>query len=221
MKLEFPKSINEAKTFQRMIADQLVIKDSFSKISTLGAFDISYKQDKAFTAGIIIDMETEEILEENTLKGDILFPYIPTYLFLREVPHFISLYDKITVKPDLILIDGHGIAHPRSTGSATVFGVLANIPSIGVAKKPLRFFEYKKTGTKNLEKIILKDKFVGYKYQSNTNWKPVYISPGNLVSVESSFKLVNKFFKKRYKLPMPLHKAHNLATEFRKTQIFE
>lgn len=211
----FPQTIQEAKDFQKIIANKVILEDMFSEITTIGAFDISYKQDQAFTAGIIIDNTTEEVLEEEVIVSKIQFPYIPTFLFLREVPSFISLLSRISIKPDLVLIDGHGIAHPKNAGSATVFGVLANIPSIGVAKKPLKFFEYKSSEVKYLKQVFLNEKFVGYRYQPNTNWNPVFISPGNMVSVKSSFTLIRNLFKSRFKLPVPLHKAHNLATEFR------
>jgi len=159
---DFPQTILEAKIFQDRIAKNTILEDQFSKIKTIGAFDIS-------------------------------------------------------IKPDLILIDGHGIAHPKNTGSATVFGVLTEIPSIGVAKKPLKFFNYKQTELEFLKQVILNKNFVGYRYQPKTSWNPVFISPGNKVSVKSSFTLVQNLFKKSFKLPFPLHKAHNLATEFRKS----
>ena len=214
---DFPQTILEAKIFQDRIAKNTILEDQFSKIKTIGAFDISYKDDKAFAAGIIIDSITEEVLDEKVIVSKIPFPYVPTYLFLREVPSFISLLSEISIKPDLILIDGHGIAHPKNTGSATVFGVLTEIPSIGVAKKPLKFFNYKQTELEFLKQVILNKNFVGYRYQPKTSWNPVFISPGNKVSVKSSFTLVQNLFKKSFKLPFPLHKAHNLATEFRKS----
>ncbi len=216
MTSDFPQTILDAQIFQEKIAKKVILEDKYSKIKKIGAFDIAYKEGNAFTAGIVIDYESEEILEEKVIVSKVPFPYVPTYLFLREVPSFISLFSEISIKPDLVLIDGHGIAHPKNTGSATVFGVTAKIPSIGVAKKPLRFFKYKQTENEFLKQIILKEKFVGFRYQPKTKWNPVFISPGHNVSVKSSFKLIQNLFKNQFKLPLPLHKAHNLATEFRK-----
>jgi deoxyribonuclease V len=217
MTSDFPQTIQEAQIFQDKIAKKVIIEDTFSKIETVGAFDISYKEDKAFTAGVIINSKSEEVLEEKVIVSKIPFPYVPTYLFLKEVPSFISLFSEISIKPDLVLIDGHGIAHPKNTGSASVFGVLVNIPSIGVAKKPLKYFNYVQTNVDSLDQVILNDKLVGYRYQPKHRWNPIFISPGHKVSVKSSFTLIKDFFKSRFKLPFPSHRAHCLATEYRKS----
>ena len=216
MKNRFPTNIDEAKKFQEIIAEELQLIDNFSKIRIVGGFDIAYKQDIAFAAGILYDCENHLIIEKATSKEKVKFPYIPTFLFLREVPPFLSLLEKFNTIPDIIIVDGHGIAHPRTAGSATVFGVISDIPSIGVAKKPLKFFCYEKTNQSNVDKIFLYQKHVGYRYSFSNQWNPIYISPGNKISIESSYKIVKFLLTSNFKLPIPQQYAHLLAAEFKK-----
>lgn len=215
MSLEFPTSISEAKLFQERVSRNVILSDCFSNCSIIASFDIAYKSDTAFAAGVIYDTESETVIEEKTVDGKVEFPYIPGYLFLREVPHFLTLFNKIENIPDIIIIDGHGIAHPRTSGSATVFGLLSDIPSIGVAKKPMKYFEYKETSKNYLDKIYLQNHFVGFRHKFEKKWNPIFISPGHKISIKTSYELIQKLLSSKFKLPLPQHYAHLLAAKFK------
>lgn len=208
METIFPTDLSEAREFQLKLAEKAEIKDCLEEIKTIGALDVAYKDKQGYVAGIIFDIKRKEVIEKRTLKDDVTHPYIPTFLFLREVPFFLKILRTFSNLPELFLIDGHGIAHPYFAGSATIFGVLANIPAIGVAKKPLRYFNYVKTKEECSKIIKLKEREVGFQYQPNKRWNPIYISPGNKISNQTSFKIVKQIMSPKYKIPIPLHIAH-------------
>jgi len=214
--LKFPTSIEGAKEYQREIVKHIILSDSFSNTNIIGAFDIAYKGEEAFAACVIYDSSLQTIIEQKTIKARIEFPYIPGYLFLREVPHFLKLLEKIEKIPEIAIVDGQGIAHPRSAGSATIFGLITGIPTIGVAKKPMRYFTYRKIKNKNLEEIYLHEKKVGFRHSFVKKWNPIYISPGHKISPETAYKIVKNLLTEKYKLPIPQYLAHNLAAEYKR-----
>ncbi len=213
MKIDFPSNLADAREFQRKIAEQIILKDTITEIKLVGALDVAYKESKGYVAGIIFDVVEKKIVEKKTFSDTVLFPYIPTFLFLREVPFFLKLIDLLEHEPDVYFIDGHGVAHPKFAGSATVFSVLCDKPAIGIAKKPLRPFRYQNTNDNCIQKVIVNEKHVGIRYQPNKNWKPIFISPGNKISIETSFELVKLTLTQKQKLPYPLHIAHLSAAE--------
>ncbi|MHA1198364.1 MAG: endonuclease V [Candidatus Heimdallarchaeaceae archaeon] len=214
---KFPTTIAEAKIYQESIAKKIMLSDNFSKSSIIGAFDIAYKGDMAFAAGVIYDCSTKSIIEEKAINNKVEFPYVPSYLFLREVPHFLTLLKKIVNIPDIMIIDGHGIAHPRTAGSATIFGIITDIPSIGVAKKPMKFFSYKETNQDNLDEVYLNQNRVGFRYRFEKNWNPIYISPGHKISFESSYNITESLLTSKFKLPIPQQSAHLLAARYKES----
>ena len=218
MKISFPNDLSEARKFQNTLAKKATIVDDFKEITKIGALDVAYKEKQGYVAGIIFDVKKEEVIEKQTLKDDVTSPYIPTFLFLREVPFFLKILPKFNNIPDMFLIDGHGIAHPYFAGSATIFGVLAKKPAIGVAKKPLRYFSYSPTEDRNVQLIKVKEREVGIQYKSKESWNPIYISPGNKISIQSSFEIVKQLMSSRNRIPIPLHLAHLAAAES-KTQL--
>jgi len=213
MKISFPNDLSEARKFQNTLAKRATIVDDFKEITKIGALDVAYKGKQGYVAGIIFDVKKEEVIEKQTLKDNVTSPYIPTFLFLREVPFFLKILPKFNNIPDMFLIDGHGIAHPYFAGSATIFGVLTKKPAIGVAKKPLRYFSYSPTEDRNVQLIKVKEKEVGIQYKSKDRWNPIYISPGNKISIQSSFEIVKRLMSSKNRIPIPLHLAHLTAAE--------
>lgn len=213
MKTDFPSNLADAREFQKKIAEKIILKDAELDIKLVGALDVAYKERKGFAAGIVYDVAEKQIIEKQIFSDVVLFPYIPTFLFLREVPLFLKLIELFNSEPDIFLIDGHGVAHPKFAGSATVFSVLCDKPAIGIAKKPLRPFRYQDTTDNTIKKIIVNEKQVGIRYKPNKNWKPIFISPGNKISIETSFELVKATLTQKQKLPYPLHVAHLAAAE--------
>ncbi len=185
-----------------------VLRDS--EIRYIAGFDVAYPffddWKESVGAGIIYDMKTKTIVEQQTYKDRIMFPYIPTYLSFREYPFIDKLYQQFDLKPDVLLTDGNGILHPIKCGLACFTGVSLNVPTIGVAKRQL-------CGTIQKDNYVQwNDEIVGYAFKaSNQVKKPVYISPGHMISLKTAVKIIQKISK--YKQPEPLRQAHKLATK--------
>ena len=113
---------------------RLVKFKNVEKIEKVLALDVAYKDNLAFCAAVIYDINENKVLKETIIKEKVDFPYIPGLLFLREAPIMLEAIRKIDREYDLILVDGHGLAHPRKAGLATVIGVLTEKPTIGIAK---------------------------------------------------------------------------------------
>ncbi len=147
-------------------------------------------------------------------------PYIPGLLSFRESPIALEALKQVETVPDVLLIDGAGMAHPRGFGIASHLGVLLDIPSVGVAKSFL-YGRYDKTQT--LAPGIstpLRDKseeVIGAVVQTKLRTNPLFVSPGHKVSVDSATRLVLECLR-GYRLPEPTRQAHNLITAYRKTE---
>jgi len=193
---------------QKQISKKISTKDGFSNIETVAGIDIAYPKNEfkeACGACVIMDYHTKEIIHEHTVHSTTSFPYIPTYLSYREYPVIEKLIKKLEIKPTLTLIDGNGMLHPNLCGLASYTGVKLNIPTIGIAKKLL-------TGNIENNYVKIKDKKTGYAYKANKKVKnPIYISPGNQISLDSSIKIVKNLCK--YRNPEPLRLAHTLANK--------
>lgn len=148
-------------------------------------------------------------------------PYIPTFLAFREIPVIMKAYQKLRKKPDIFILDGQGILHPRKMGIASHFGTLTNSITIGCGKSHL----YGKYDDPPNEPLAYRYVYVdgevrGYALRVKKNTNPVFISPGNNISIQSSLYVIIKLLK-GYKLPEPVRLAHNLLKEYRKNFIKE
>jgi deoxyribonuclease V len=183
------------------------------EIFTIAGFDVAYstkEYDKACVACVIIEYNTKNIIETKTMFQQTKFPYIPTYLTFRETPLIQQLYTILDHEPTVLMFDGNGILHPYQFGLASHAGVLLNKPSIGVAKSLL-------CGKKQEnDDINYQDKILGKAlYAHNHQKKPVYVSPGNLISLSTSYKIASNL--STYKHPKPVRQAHILATKTMKS----
>ena len=138
----------------------------------------------------------------------IAFPYIPGLLTFREAPVLLKAFSQLPQEPDLLLLDGQGIAHPRSLGIAAHLGVLLNLPAIGCAKSRL-CGEYEEPGMEKGSTAPLKDngKTVGMVVRTRTGTKPVFVSPGHKMDFATSMKIVLALCR-TYRIPEPLRQAH-------------
>lgn len=193
---------------QIKLSKKIKISDSVDKIKTVAGFDVAYPKNdfkKACAAAIVLDYETKEIIEKNTVFDNIFFPYIPTYLSFREIPIIQKTIKNLNIKPTIYMFDGNGVLHDRGIGIASHIGVLNNISSIGVAKKLL-------LGNLRENEVKYENKTIGYSYISNKRVKnPIYISPGHKVSFSVSLDVVKKVSK--YRIPEPIRQAHILANK--------
>ncbi len=160
----------------------------------------------------VLDADTLEIVEEATAVGPARFPYVPGLLSFREIPLVLDALEGLAARPDLILCDGQGYAHPRRFGLACHLGVLLDLPTIGVAKS--RFIgTHEEPGIERGEWTPLLDgaERIGAVLRTRRAVSPLYISCGHRVSLERAIELVLACTT-RYRLPETTRAAHRLAS---------
>jgi len=213
-----PSSLNEAKSIQNSIKSRLVLKyKGNAKPKIVGGIDCAYVMLGASQKVIacIALFLFPELNEHEVVFGleDCKFPYIPGFLSFRELGAMLNAFKSLNTVPDIMFVSGQGIAHPRMLGIASHLGVLVNIPTIGVAKKRLiGTFEMpnsEKGSTMPLGHPFKKEQ-IGVVMRSRALVKPIFVSPGHLMDVESAMCLTTRCIWKT-KLPIPLQRAHQLA----------
>ncbi len=196
------------RNIQRAIASGAKIKDEFDyeEITKVAGFDVAFEENRAICTAIVMNIKTLEILEVKTHVKPTPMKYIPGYLAFREGPLILETYYDLEIEPDLLIVDGHGIAHPLKCGLATYVGVELNKPTLGVARSLI-------IGEVNKENnlIQVRDFILGKQITTKAHAKPLFVSPGNYISVETAAKIVEKLVIPPHKMPEPLHVAHKLA----------
>jgi deoxyribonuclease V len=158
-----------------------------------------------------------EIVETRTLEAPLVFPYIPGLLSFREAPALIECFRALGRRPDLVLIDGQGIAHPRRLGLAAHVGLWLGIPTIGCAKKRL-IGEHDEPGPERGRAAPLFDagQRIGTVLRTRTRVKPLFISPGHLIDIPSATRLALACAP-RFRLPEPTRLAHQCVTRLKRS----
>ncbi len=210
----------QALNLQKKLAHQINIKKSLppDQIKIVAGADVStYSQEKLNIAIVVVlSFPDLEIIEKAIAQKEVTFPYVPGLLSFREGPVLLKAFEKVKHKPDLILFDGQGLAHPRRYGLACHIGWWLGIPSIGVAKTRL-IGKHKEVGK---EKGAWKPLFdhseqIGSVLRTRDNVKPIYVSPGYQVDHKSARGLTLACTP-RYRLPEPIRWAHRLGKEVKK-----
>ena len=198
--------LNKLEQEQGKLAKSLEIKDSidFSKVVKIGGFSSAFFQNKIISSVVVLDSDFE-ILEQKYFSDRVKFPYIPGFRAYRELPAMLSCFELLDDKPEVVFILGHGITHPR-LGLASHFAIASGIPSIGVAESLI-------IGDVKGENVVYNGKIIGKVLNVKIGSNPLYISPGNLISLESAYELAKKFVKLPHKLPEPLHIAHKYSKQ--------
>ena len=174
------------------------------------------EEELIWAAAVVMELPQLRVIETSVVSGRINFPYIPGLLAFREGPVILDALEKLSLQPDLILFDGHGIAHPQRAGIATHFGILLNKPTIGCAKTPLIGTYDKPDEEKGSHSsLTFNGEQIGLVVRSRTGIKPVYVSPGHLVDFNDSLQIVLQTCN-RYRLPEPIRLAHQAANKARR-----
>ncbi|MEO0092126.1 MAG: deoxyribonuclease V [candidate division WOR-3 bacterium] len=196
---------------QENIAQRVILKDDFDEIKYIAGVDVAFDKSYAYGAVVVFDCKHLKMVDFAMAKCRIPFPYIPTFLSFRETKPIKMAYQKLKVKPDIILCDGQGIAHPRKAGIAVILGVNLNLPSIGVAKSKLCGVSRepnKKKGSFSF--LFYNGKKVGIVLRTQKEVKPLFISPGHKITIGTARKIVMRCVKK-FRNPEPLRLAHILS----------
>lgn len=227
------KSPKELHRIQEKIASKALIADkvSLEELKVIAGADQAFlfeskaeknKEEKIISAVVILEYPSMRFLDYSYSVIPVDFPYIPGLLSFREAPAIIeafhSLKDKEknkTPEPEILIIDGCGINHPRFAGLATHVGVILDIPTIGVAKNILCGYGETPKEEGEEKPIIYKGKKVGYLFKSKKGCKPIIVAPGHKISLHSSLIIIKNCLY-RHKLPEPTRVAHNYVNKIKK-----
>jgi len=207
---KFGIDLESIKREQAKLAKCIELKDKmdFNLATKFGAIEIIIINNQIISVAIICN-NNFEILEEQYFLDKLRFPYLFEFRSYRELPAMVEAFNKLQDKPDVIFIHGHGITHP-ALGLASHFSLSTGIPCFGVADS---LFECDKVQGQD---ILRNDKVVGKVLQSKENSNPLYISPGNFITLRSAYELSEKMIRAPHKLPEPLHLAHKYARSVKK-----
>lgn len=196
--------------------DRIVTEDkiTYDEDTVIGGVDVSYDGDNTYSC-LTLWKDGDE-LRTITRKNTVKFPYISTYLSFREGPVLIDLIEDAEDRPDVLMIDGNGILHPKGIGLASHIGVILDLPTIGIAKSKLCGDQLEEVNKDNkISKIEMNGKLIGYALLSSDRAKkPIYVSSGHKVLSKTAVEIVKDHCK--YKIPEPIRKAHIIANKRRK-----
>lgn len=204
----------EAIKVQANLRDRLVLAWDDREVHSVGGVDIGLTEDHARAAVVVFSFPDLAPVESAVAEVPLVFPYIPGLLAFREGPAFLAAWEKLRQKPDLVMFDGQGIAHPRGIGIAAQMGLWLNRPTIGVAKSRL-YGRHAEPGPHAGDYALLydqrhPDQVIGAVIRSKEKTNPLYVSPGNLIDVAHSIQFVLKCVS-GYRLPEPTRWAHKVA----------
>lgn len=210
-------TIPEATRLQKELREQLLIQERDYQVNTIAGADISFNRFSTTVYAGIVLLSFPELrpLLYSLVRREVRFPYVPGYLAFREAPALLDAWEQLPVKPDVLVVDGHGIAHPRRMGIAAHFGALSGQPSIGCAKK-LLYGTFTEPGPEQgaYTAILDKEEVIGTVLRTKTNVKPVFVSPGHRIDIRGSLSLIAQCTV-RHRLPEPTRLAHETVNRFR------
>ena len=202
----------EAARVQAELRQRLVLIWDKRPVTTIGGVDVSLKTESARAAIVVLRYPELTPLEGVLADAPLVFPYIPGLLAFREGPSVLAAWSKLQHKPDLLMFDGQGIAHPRGIGIASQMGLWLERPTIGVAKSRL-YGRHEEVGLQRGDRADLVDNkgnIIGAVLRTREKTNPLYISPGHLIDVEHATQFVLTC-STGYRLPEPTRWAHKVA----------
>lgn len=220
---QHPASAEEALEQQQALRKQIDLSPMLREVRYLGGADISFNlyEDEVYAGIIILELPTLTPVVHAVAKGAAGFPYIPGFLSFREIPSLLRVWELLPIIPDALMVDGHGIAHPRRMGIATHFGLVTGCPTLGCAKKKL-VGKYEEPAQEKgaISPMMHQKELIGYSFRSRKETKPVYISPGTGMDMEEALAITRASLGK-YRIPEPTRQAHTLVNKFRRGEVTE
>ncbi|MFQ5904275.1 MAG: deoxyribonuclease V [Candidatus Binatia bacterium] len=217
---EWDVEVSRAMEIQKMLRTRISLEDSLDleNLRWVGGADVSYTkgEETLYGAVVVLNFPDLGIVEERWIQGRVSFPYIPGLLSFREAPILLRAFSLLQRRPDAVIFDGQGIAHPRGLGLASHVALFLDLPSVGCAKTRL-VGEHRDVGGEkgSLSWLAFKGKRVGAAVRTRTNVKPVFVSPGHWMSLRTATRLVLATCR-GYRLPEPTRLAHQLVNRVRR-----
>jgi len=215
---EIRARIEKAKRRQVQLRARVVTEDRLGPVRYVAGLDVHFASDPkspgrptlAFAAAAAFELPALRLTQSALISAPVDFPYLPGFLSFREAPAMLAAFARLPHKPDLLLVDGQGLAHPRRCGLACHIGVLADVPAVGVGKSRLLGRAAEPAARGAWTPLIDRDEVVGAVLRSRAAIKPLYVSIGHRVSLATAIDWVLRTAP-RYRLPEPLRAADRLS----------
>jgi deoxyribonuclease V len=216
-------TLQEAARIQTDLRARIEVADRLAEpIRSIAGLDVSHSRfsSHVFAIAVLVAYPSMQVLEEAWVEGEAAFPYISGYLAFREAPFVREALGKLSLRPDLLFVDGQGIAHPRGCGIASQVGVLEELPSVGCAKSVL-FGKHGEVGPETGDRSPLRGRWggetvtLGYALRTKPRSNPMIISPGHRVGPETAASLALECVR-GYRVPEPTRQAHEAANRVRR-----
>ena len=182
-------------------------------VRTVAGLDVAYADDRLVAAAVVLDAESLDVIEEATVLDRPAFPYVPGLFAFRELPALVGALRRLSHTPDLLVCDGHGLAHPKRFGLACHLGVLTGLPSIGVGKTRL-VGSYDEPGDERGAWSAVSDdgQVLGRALRTQTGVRPVFVSVGHRADLDTASALTLRLAP-RYRLPETTRRADHLSRQ--------
>ena len=205
-------SPDEATQIQKRLAPEVTECPLPNDVETVAGIDVSIRNDTAQAAVAVLQLPDLEIVDRSIHRCDVPFPYVPGLLSFRETPPVLPALGQLSVTPDVLMTDSHGLAHPRRFGFACHLGVLLDHPTLGVAKSILVGNPDDDLAPKKGHNVPLMHdgEQIGAVLRTRTNVNPVYVSVGHRLTLDDAVSLTLDC-SPRYKIPEPTRQAHKLS----------
>lgn len=214
---EWNLSIPDAIALQHELAKQIILEDHIDEVRFVAGVDMAINEENemARAAVVLLRYPDMEIVERHIYEEPVRMPYVPGLLSFREAPCVLGAFAKLRQRPQIVMVDGHGIAHPRRIGIASHLGLWLQIPTIGCGKSLfVGHYDKNALGEEAGSWVPLLDKgeAIGAMVRTRTRVNPMIISPGHLISLESSVSYALAC-SKGYRLPEPTRQADKLSKD--------
>jgi len=212
----FPTDISRESLLaaQKLVAGIVITVDDFDEPQLIAGVDQAFVDDKIISGIVVLKYGSFEVVERTYSIQPFNYPYIPTFLSFREGPAIVNTFKKLKMIPDILLVDGAGINHPRRAGIATHVGVALDVPTIGITKKILCGSGEEPLNIGEANKLVYEGHDVGWLLKSEKRSRPIVVAPGHRVSLNSSLSIVKACLRGN-KLPEPIRLAHNYVSEIK------
>jgi deoxyribonuclease V len=209
----------EAKRIQEELRERLVLEPPPGFAPKLaGGADMSFERfaTRGYAGVVVLELDSMDTVAEASAEAELLFPYVPGFLSFRELPPIAAAWERLERRPDVLVFDGQGTAHPRRFGVACHGGMLLDVPSIGCAKSIL-------VGTHgplgeergSTAPLVHRGETVGMAVRTRTGVKPVYVSPGHLMDLPTAVEIVLRV-SPRFREPETTRRSHQLVNDLRR-----
>jgi len=215
--IHWPKTLSDATQMQNELRHAVRLENEFAPIKTIAGIDVSYDLKTNLTRAFVVLLEYQTLQLKTSVTAQLptSFPYVPGFLSFREIPAILEALKQLPEQPQMLMVDGQGIAHPRRLGIAAHLGAVLDFPAIGVAKSKLTGYYQNPSPHKGDATLLLDYKTreqIGTVLRSKDNTNPLFISPGHRIDQPTAVEITMHCLTK-YRLPEPTRLADKLSKE--------